>query len=85
MGILAWIILGLIAGTIAKALMGGSGGWVTSLVLGVVGSLIGGWLGSMFIQGADIKNFFSPMTWIVSILGACLVLAVWGVLSRRKA
>ncbi|HEU4667348.1 MAG TPA: GlsB/YeaQ/YmgE family stress response membrane protein, partial [Arthrobacter sp.] len=49
MGFLAFLILGLIAGAIAKAILPGrqGGGWIITLVLGVVGALLGGWIGGM--------------------------------------
>jgi uncharacterized membrane protein YeaQ/YmgE (transglycosylase-associated protein family) len=53
MGILAFLILGLIAGAIAKAILPGrrGGGWVITLVLGVVGAILGGWIGSLIFGG----------------------------------
>jgi len=79
MGIIGWIVLGLIAGAIAKAILPGrqGGGWLMTLLLGVVGALIGGWIGSA-IFGVGLEEFWSFQTWIVAILGAILVLAIWG-------
>lgn len=85
MGILAWIILGLIAGAIARWIMPGEqpGGWIITIVLGIVGAALGGWIGSLF--GVDgIKNFWSPITWITAILGALLVLFIYGLITGRK-
>ena len=88
MGIIGWIILGLIAGAIAKAILPGNqgGGWFMTLLLGVVGALIGGWIGSA-IFGIGLEEFWSFQTWIVAILGAILVLVIWGFVTRnsRKA
>lgn len=87
MGIIAWIVLGLIAGAIAKAILPGrqSGGWVATLLLGVVGALIGGWIGSA-VFGIGLEEFWSIQTWLVAILGALVVLLIWGLLTRgRKA
>ncbi|MFP5312202.1 MAG: GlsB/YeaQ/YmgE family stress response membrane protein, partial [Actinomycetes bacterium] len=49
MGIIGFLILGLIAGAIAKAILPGrqGGGWVVTMVLGVVGAILGGWIGSL--------------------------------------
>ncbi|MHA6668169.1 GlsB/YeaQ/YmgE family stress response membrane protein [Homoserinimonas sp. A447] len=79
MGIIGWIVLGLIAGAIAKAILPGrqGGGWLMTLLLGVVGALIGGWIGSA-IFGIGLEEFWSFQTWIVAILGAILVLAIYG-------
>jgi uncharacterized membrane protein YeaQ/YmgE (transglycosylase-associated protein family) len=87
MGIIAWIVLGLIAGAIAKAILPGrqGGGWLTTLLLGVVGALLGGWIGSA-IFGIGLENFWSIQTWLVAILGALVVLLIWGLVTRgRKA
>jgi uncharacterized membrane protein YeaQ/YmgE (transglycosylase-associated protein family) len=83
MGIIGWIVLGLIAGAIAKAILPGrqGGGWLMTLLLGVVGALIGGWIGSA-IFGIGLEEFWSFQTWIVAILGAILVLAIWGFATR---
>ncbi|MBB4071415.1 GlsB/YeaQ/YmgE family stress response membrane protein [Leucobacter sp. OH2974_COT-288] len=85
MTIIGWILLGLIAGAIAKAIMPGKqgGGWVATLVLGVVGALVGGWLGSI-IFNADLQNFFSLQTWLLAIGGSLVVLAIWGFITGRK-
>ncbi len=86
MGFFGWIILGLLAGAIAKAIMPGQqgGGWLATLVLGVVGALVGGWIGSA-IFNVGLNEFFSIQTWLVAILGSLLVLAVWGFLTKRRS
>jgi uncharacterized membrane protein YeaQ/YmgE (transglycosylase-associated protein family) len=85
MSIIGWIILGLIAGAIAKAILPGrqGGGWLMTLLLGVVGAVIGGWIGSA-IFGIGLEEFWSIQTWIVAILGAILVLAIWGFVTRSS-
>jgi len=82
-GILGWIVLGLIAGAIAKAILPGrqGGGWIATLLLGVVGALVGGFLGSLLFN-VGLEEFWSLQTWIVAILGAVLVLAIYGFLTR---
>jgi len=82
-GILGWIVLGLIAGAIAKAILPGrqGGGWLITLLLGVVGALVGGFIGSA-IFGIGLENFWSLQTWIVAILGAILVLLIYGLVTR---
>ncbi|CAN5174153.1 GlsB/YeaQ/YmgE family stress response membrane protein [soil metagenome] len=85
MGIIGWIILGLIAGAIAKLILPGrqGGGWLVTLLLGVVGALLGGWIGSA-IFGIGLETFWSLQTWIVAILGAIVVLLIWGLVTGRK-
>ncbi|VXA97394.1 Uncharacterized membrane protein YeaQ/YmgE, transglycosylase-associated protein family [Arthrobacter sp. 9V] len=86
MGIIGWIILGLIAGAIAKAIMPGKqgGGWITTILLGVVGAVLGGWIGSAIFK-VGINEFWSLSTWLLAIGGALLVLVIWGLFTRKRA
>ena len=70
-------------GAIAKAILPGSqgGGWVITLVLGVVGALLGGFLGSV-IFGVPVQGFFDITTWLLAIGGAILVLLIYGLVTR---
>lgn len=83
MGIIAWIVLGLIAGAIAKAILPGTqgGGWIMTLLLGVVGALLGGFLGSMLF-GVGLEGFFDITTWLLAIGGAIVVLLIFGLVTR---
>lgn len=85
MGFLAFIVLGLIAGAIAKAIMPGKsgGGWFATLILGVVGAVVGGWLGSLLFN-APLEEFWSIQTWALAIGGALVVLLVWGLITGRR-
>ncbi|WLI75996.1 GlsB/YeaQ/YmgE family stress response membrane protein [Kosakonia sp. H02] len=84
MGIIAWIIFGLIAGVIAKFIMPGrdGGGFILTCVLGVVGAVVGGWLATMFGYGGDITGF-NLRSFIVAVIGAIVVLAVYRLLRRN--
>ena len=84
MGILGFLILGLIAGAIAKAILPGrqGGGWLITLVLGVVGAILGGWIGSL-IFGGGLAEFFDLRTWLLAILGSIIVLLVYGMVAKR--
>ncbi|MBO1902407.1 GlsB/YeaQ/YmgE family stress response membrane protein [Leucobacter weissii] len=88
MGFLAFLLLGLIAGAIAKAILPGrqGGGWIATLILGVVGAIVGGWLGSLLFN-ADLDRFWSLESWLLAIGGSVLVLLVYGVLvgGRKRA
>lgn len=86
MGFLGWIVLGLIAGAIAKALMPGEqgGGWLATLLLGVVGALVGGWLGSALFH-VGVNEFWSLSTWLLAIVGSLVVLFIWGLITKRRA
>ncbi|SDK94791.1 GlsB/YeaQ/YmgE family stress response membrane protein [Arthrobacter sp. ok362] len=85
MGILAFLILGLIAGALAKAVLPGrqGGGWVITLVLGVVGAILGGWIGSL-IFGGGLGDFFDLRTWLLAILGSVIVLVIYGAVAGRR-
>ena len=84
MGILSWIILGLIAGAIAKAIMPGTrnepGGWIMTMVLGVVGAFVGGWVGSMFGIGAG--GLFGSI--IMAVIGAIIVIGLLRLLTGSR-
>ncbi|BCW17752.1 GlsB/YeaQ/YmgE family stress response membrane protein [Pseudarthrobacter enclensis] len=86
MGFIAFLILGLIAGAIAKAILPGrqGGGWIITMVLGVVGALLGGWIGSA-IFGGGLQEFFSLQTWLLAILGSLIVLAIYGMVTKSSA
>lgn len=85
MGFLAFVLLGLIAGAIAKAILPGkqAGGWIATLILGVIGAMVGGWLGSVLFN-ADMSQFWSLSSWLLAIGGSIVVLLVWGLITGRK-
>ncbi|MDA3147971.1 GlsB/YeaQ/YmgE family stress response membrane protein [Leucobacter sp. UCMA 4100] len=85
MGFFSFIILGLIAGAIAKAILPGrnGGGWFATLLLGVIGAVVGGWLGSIIFD-ASLENFWSLQSWALAIGGSIVVLLIWGLLTGRK-
>jgi uncharacterized membrane protein YeaQ/YmgE (transglycosylase-associated protein family) len=84
MDIIIWLLVGLVAGAIARFLVPGRDpmGWLGTLVLGLVGSLIGGFLGDLVAGG---NEDFSPAGLIGSIIGAVIALLVYRAVSRRSA
>ncbi|RJQ82793.1 GlsB/YeaQ/YmgE family stress response membrane protein [Pseudonocardiaceae bacterium YIM PH 21723] len=86
MGIFAWIILGLIAGFIAKAIHPGKdpGGFIITAVLGILGGLLGGYLGKLAF-GWDVSSFWSIKTWFLAIAGSVILLVLYRLLFRSKA
>lgn len=84
MGILAWIVLGLIAGAIAKALMPGKdpGGMIVTMLIGIVGAFLGGFLGSM-ITGTGLTGF-SLWSILLAIVGAMLLLWIYRMTTRSR-
>ncbi len=87
MGIIAWIILGLVAGLIAKAILKGPnpGGLIVTTLLGVAGALLGGFLARALNIG-EIRDFWDLETWLIAIGGSILVLVIWRALTggRRR-
>jgi uncharacterized membrane protein YeaQ/YmgE (transglycosylase-associated protein family) len=79
MGILAFLLLGLLAGAIAKALMPGDdrGGIFMTMLLGVVGAVLGGWLGSLILDTDVMDEFFDVSTWLSAIVGSLIVLGIY--------
>jgi uncharacterized membrane protein YeaQ/YmgE (transglycosylase-associated protein family) len=82
MGIFAWILFGLVIGIIAKLLMPGRdpGGFIITILLGIAGALLGGFIGRAM-------GFYGPNEsagWIVSILGAVILLALYRMMVRRR-
>lgn len=86
MGIFGWIILGLIVGALVKNILPGrvNGDWFTSLLLGVAGAIVGGWLGSLIFH-TGLGGFFNLRTWVFSILGAVVVAGIYGAIRQRRA
>ncbi|MCD2499115.1 MULTISPECIES: GlsB/YeaQ/YmgE family stress response membrane protein [Microbacterium] len=84
MGFFSFLILGLIAGAIAKLILPGKqgGGWFVTLLLGVVGAMLGGWLGGVLFN-VDLQGFFSLTTWLLAIGGSILVLLIYGLIVGR--
>ena len=84
MGVLGWIIVGIVAGAIAKALHRGDepGGLLGTFVVGLVGAVAGGLIASVVGIGS-ISSFFSLGTWLIAVGGALLMLAIYDALSRR--
>ena len=86
MGIIAWIIIGLLAGVIAKALMPGKdpGGIIITMLIGIVGGLLGGWLGKVIFGVDSIDGFFDISTWIAAIAGSFILLALYRVVTGNR-
>lgn len=83
MGILTWILFGLVIGVIAKVLMPGRdpGGFIVTILLGIAGALVGGFIGramGFYGQGQSAG-------WLMSILGAVILLALYRMLAGRRA
>jgi len=84
MGIFAWIIFGLIAGALAKLIMPGKqgGGMIVTTALGVVGAVVGGYIGTN-VLGYGAVSGFNMGSMVIAIAGAILVLFVYGLVQKR--
>ena len=85
MSFLAWIVLGLIAGAIAKAIMPGNdpGGIIVTMIIGIVGAVIGGFLGST-LMGASLTGF-SIQSLLLAIVGSIILLWVYRMATKGRA
>jgi uncharacterized membrane protein YeaQ/YmgE (transglycosylase-associated protein family) len=86
MGIISWLVLGLIVGAIAKAIMPGrdGGGFIVTMLLGVIGGFVGGFIGK-YLFHTSLGGFFNLRTWLLAILGAVVVLGAYRLVSGRSS
>jgi uncharacterized membrane protein YeaQ/YmgE (transglycosylase-associated protein family) len=86
LGIVGWIVLGLLAGLIAKAIMPGaeSVGLIVTTLLGIGGALLGGFLATALGLGDPIDNFFDLSTWVAAVVGAVIIIAIWNAVRGRR-
>jgi len=86
MGIIGWIILGLLAGVLAKLLLPGDdpGGIIVTTLLGVAGAFIGGLIVKALGFGDPIDEFFDISTWLGAIVGSILLLLVYRLIASRR-
>ncbi|MFE8952603.1 GlsB/YeaQ/YmgE family stress response membrane protein [Streptomyces althioticus] len=82
MTIISWIILGLLAGAIAKFLLPGRdpGGLVGTTLIGVAGAFIGGWISSRWLDRPISKDFYDGTTWVAAIGGSLVLLIAYRIL-----
>jgi uncharacterized membrane protein YeaQ/YmgE (transglycosylase-associated protein family) len=86
MGIIAFIILGALAGMIAKALMPGDdpGGFIVTTIIGIVGALLGGFLAGVLFDADPLDEFFDISTWLTAIVGAIILLVIYRMVVGRR-
>ncbi len=86
MGIIAFIILGLIAGAIAKALLPGDdpGGFIVTAIIGIVGALLGGFVAGLVFDADPLDEFFDISTWLTAIIGAIVLLLIYRMVVGRR-
>lgn len=76
MGVIAWIVLGLVVGLVADRIMGSPHGIIVTAAIGIAGALLGGWLAEKLFHVEDIKGFFNLSTWLTALAGAVVLLGV---------
>jgi uncharacterized membrane protein YeaQ/YmgE (transglycosylase-associated protein family) len=87
MGIIAFIILGLIAGVIAKAILPAKqpGGIIITTLIGIAGALIGGFLAGAIFDADPLDEFWDVSTWLTAIIGAIILLLIYGFIADRSS
>lgn len=85
-GIIAWILIGLLAGAIAKLLLPGKdpGGIIITMLIGIVGGLLGGWLGKVIFGVDSIDGFFDLSTWVAAIVGSLILLVLYRAVTGNR-
>ena len=84
MGIIAWIVLGAIAGWITNMIMGGKEGVIATVLLGIVGAVVGGWLAGTVLKVADVTGI-NIESIVVAVIGGVVVVAVYRLVMGRRA
>ena len=86
MGVIGWIVLGLLAGVIAKALLPGNdpGGFIVTTLIGIAGAIVGGFLGTALGIG-DVDEFFDLSTWLCAIGGSLILLLLYRMVAGQRA
>jgi uncharacterized membrane protein YeaQ/YmgE (transglycosylase-associated protein family) len=82
-GIIAWIVLGAIAGFITNLIMGGGEGVILTVILGIVGAVVGGYLAGTVLKVADVTGV-NVESIVVAVVGAIIVVAVYRLLVGRR-
>jgi uncharacterized membrane protein YeaQ/YmgE (transglycosylase-associated protein family) len=84
-GIIAFIILGLLAGALAKMLLPGDdpGGFIVTTLIGVAGALIGGFLAAALFGAHPLDEFFDISTWLTAIVGSIVLLLISRLIVNR--
>ena len=83
MGIVAWIVVGAIAGFITNMIMGGGEGIIGTILLGIVGAVVGGWLAGTVLKVADVTGI-NIESIVVAVVGAVIVVALYRMFTRRR-
>jgi uncharacterized membrane protein YeaQ/YmgE (transglycosylase-associated protein family) len=83
MGIISWIVLGAIAGFLANMVVGGREGLIGTIILGIIGAVVGGYIAAAVFHKGDVTGV-NVESIVIAVLGAILVLFVWRALTRSR-
>ncbi len=83
MGIVAWIVLGAIAGWITNLIMGGGEGVILTIILGIVGAVVGGYLAGTVLGVADVTGV-NVESIVVAVVGAIIVVVIYRAVAGRR-
>jgi uncharacterized membrane protein YeaQ/YmgE (transglycosylase-associated protein family) len=86
-GIIAWIVLGLVAGFIAEKLLGGreKHGLIITILLGIAGALLAGWAASKLFNIDTNQGFFNTTTWLSAIVGSVVLLLIYHAINSNSS
>lgn len=86
MSIIAWLVIGALAGWIASKLVPGDEGygWLGGLIAGIIGAIVGGWLFALLTGGKDWLTGINIPSLLAAIVGAIVVVFIWNALTRRN-
>ena len=83
MDVISWIVLGAIAGWIAHLIAGGGGGIIATIILGIIGAIVGGYIADTVFHKGDVSGL-NVESIVIAVIGAIVVLAVYRVLMGRR-
>ena len=84
MGIISWIVLGAIAGFLANMVVGGREGLIGTIILGIFGAIVGGYIAQAVFHNGDVTGV-NIESIVIAALGAIVILFVWHALTRRRS
>ena len=84
MGVISWVVLGAIAGFLANMVVGGREGLIGTIILGIFGAVVGGYIAESVFHKGDVTGV-NIESIVIAVLGAILVLFVWRALTRNRA
>lgn len=87
--VISWIVVGLLASARAKLIIPGrqGGGWVSTIILGLIGAVVGGFIWGLFGSGGIGATFAHPWSWgsfILAVVGAIIFSVVWGFITKHR-